>query len=129
METKIYSIGHSNRAFSEFLKKLQENEINIVVDVRTYPRSRFCPWFNEKRLATGLNAYKITYLPKCNNLGGLGENTRYEETLDELIELSEAGLRVCLMCSEADYKKCHRYQTITPSLESRGVQVEHIEYN
>lgn len=124
----MYSIGHSNRAFSEFLNKLQKYGIDVIVDVRTYPRSRFCPWFNEKRLANALNDANISYLPRGKNLGGLGENTHYEETLDELVELSKQGKNVCLMCSEADYKKCHRYETLTPSLEKRGVSIVHITY-
>jgi hypothetical protein len=54
MKSTIFSIGHSNRAYSEFVKKLKENKVDTLIDIRTFPRSRFCPWFNEKRLSEAL---------------------------------------------------------------------------
>lgn len=122
----IFSIGHSSRGFSEFLKILKDNEIDIIIDVRTFPRSRFCPHFNRKKLDETLSAEGIEYQFKGNNLGGLDENENYEETIDELIELARTGKNVCVMCSEKDYKKCHRYEILTPSFEERGVEVIHI---
>ncbi|MFA7285232.1 MAG: DUF488 domain-containing protein [Candidatus Paceibacterota bacterium] len=124
---KIFSFGHSRRAYSEFLQKLRDNQIDILVDVRSFPRSRFCPQFNQKALSEELAKADITYLFKGSNLGGLGENTAYEETIDELVETVNTGKKVCVMCSEGDFKKCHRFSVLTPSFEARGVSVEHIE--
>jgi uncharacterized protein (DUF488 family) len=124
---KIFSIGHSNRGFSEFLEKLQENKVDTIIDVRTFPRSRFCPHFNQKRLATELNAQNITYLFKGDRLGGKGENRDYQGAIDELVEMS-SGKIICIMCSEGKYKDCHRYSLIAPSLEEKGVEIEHISY-
>jgi hypothetical protein len=39
------------------------------------------------------------------------------------------GKRICVTCSESDYKKCHRYEMLTPSFEERGLKVEHISYD
>lgn len=122
----VFSIGHSNRAYSEYLKVLKDNNIDVIVDIRTFPRSRFCPHFNRKRLEESLGKENIKYLFKGNNLGGLGDNENYEETIDELVDLSTQGKRVCVMCSEKDYKKCHRYEMLTPSFEERGLEVIHI---
>lgn len=129
MEYQIATIGHSNRGFSEFLQKLQENNIDTLIDIRTFPRSRFCPHFNEKRLATALKEQNITYLFKGNNLGGKGENIDYEETIDELVEQVKSGKGVCVMCSEANYKECHRHDMLEPSFIERGVAVKHISYD
>jgi len=40
-----------------------------------------------------------------------------------------AEQRVAILCSEGDFRKCHRGKLITPSLLQRGVQVIHIEPN
>jgi uncharacterized protein (DUF488 family) len=126
MKNTIADIGHSNRAYSEFLKILQDSKIEVLVDIRSFPRSRFCPWFNEKRLSNALKDENITYLFKGKNLGGLKENIDYEETIDELVEMVKAGKQVCVMCSEKDYLKCHRYTMLQPSFEQRGLEVKHI---
>ncbi|MFA5934586.1 MAG: DUF488 domain-containing protein [Candidatus Paceibacterota bacterium] len=127
MNNVIYTYGHSARAFSEFLKGLKENNIEILIDCRTHPHSRFCPWFNQKALSEGLNKESITYLFKGKNLGGMGENIDYEKTIGELVEMVKKGKKVCVMCSEKDYRKCHRFLMLTPSFETMGVKVEHIE--
>jgi len=126
MTNTIFSIGHSRRAFSEFLQKLKESKIDTLIDIRTYPRSRFCPQFNRKALSEELSKAGITYIFKGSNLGGLGENVNYEETIDELVGMVRGGKNICVCCSEADYKKCHRYEMLTPSFEERGLKVNHI---
>lgn len=124
----IFGIGHSNRAFSEFLKRLQENKIDTLVDIRTYPRSRFCPQYNLKSLSEELRKANITYIFKGNNLGGKGENVDYEETIDELVDMIKLGKKICVMCSEAKHTDCHRHEMLEPSFKQRGVQMEHIEH-
>lgn len=124
----IHTIGHSNRACSEFLQKLQENGIDRLVDIRTFPRSRFNPHFNQNSLSGALSEKNIQYLFRGKNLGGRGVNVGYEEAIDELVEMARSGKKVCVMCSEGDYRECHRYEMLTPSFEERGVKVEHIEY-
>jgi len=128
MKPIIKTIGHSNKPIAVFLDTLQEHQIEVVVDVRTIPRSRFSPHFNEKALGSSLAKRAIKYLNRGQNLGGRGENTYYEEAIEELVDLARQGVRVCVMCSEADYKDCHRYSTLTPSFHSHGVDVLHIEY-
>lgn len=123
----IFSIGHSNRPISEFIERLKANNITMLVDVRTKPYSRYCPWFNKSSLASFLAAQGIVYAYHGHNLGGLGENVDYDKTLDELVVLSEFE-RIAIMCSEADFNKCHRYTMIEPDLINRGVELEHIRY-
>ncbi len=128
MSKRVFSLGHSNRAFSEFLHKLKEHNIELVVDVRTYPRSRFCPHFNRKALESELAKQGIQYIFRGNNLGGLAENTDYELTIDELSDTA-LDLNLCLVCSEGKYIDCHRHSVLEPSFEERGVVVTHIEYD
>lgn len=124
----IFTIGHSNRGFSEFLKKLKDNGIETIVDVRTFPRSRFCPQFNRKRLTEELLRHEVHYLFKGRNLGGKAENTQFEETLDTLSDMVKQGHKLCIMCSEGDYKKCHRHDMLEPEFLKRGIKSVHIEW-
>lgn len=126
MQNQVYTIGHSVRAISEFLQKLQEHNIEILVDIRSYPRSRFQPQYNQKALADSLSNVGVFYVFKGKNLGGKEENEYYEETIDELVDIVRGGERVCVMCSEKDYKKCHRYEMLEPSFRDRNVDVVHI---
>lgn len=124
----IFSIGHSSKTIDTFLGKLKENKIGVLVDVRSLPVSRFCPHFNKNALRDTLARANIQYLYRGHNLGGLGENVDYEKTVDELVDMVKKGSRVAVMCSEGAYIKCHRYLTLTPSFEDRGLSVTHIEY-
>lgn len=123
----IYTIGHSNRSIDEFIKRLNDYDIDRLVDVRTRPYSRFCPWFNKNSLGEQLALQDIIYEFKGDNLGGLGENINYDETIGEIAELAKIQ-RMAIMCSEADFKKCHRHTMIEPDLVKRGIEVEHILY-
>jgi len=130
MKNKIvFSIGHSNRAYSEFIKKLKENNVDTLIDIRTFPRSRFCPHFNKQRLLEELSKDKINYIFKGNNLGGKGENIDYEETVDELVEMINNGKQVCVMCSEKNPNECHRQSILGPSFLDRAIKMEHILYD
>lgn len=123
----IYTIGHSNRSIEEFVTRLKDHDIERLVDIRTRPYSRFCPWFNKNVLAEQLALHGIAYDFKGDRLGGLGENRDYGGAIAELIELAKTE-RIAIMCSEADFKKCHRHTMIEPDLIKRGVKVEHILY-
>ncbi len=126
-EIYIWSLGHSNVPINTFLKKLKEHKIEVLADVRTYPVSRFCPYFNEKPLRATLANESIKYLFRGANLGGRGVNKGYEEAINELTELAKSGKRVCVMCAEKDYTKCHRFTMLTPSFEERGLLLVHIQ--
>ena len=124
----VYSIGHSVKPIDVFISKLKENKIDILADVRTIPFSHWQSQFNKPTLEYVLQTSGIYYLYRGQNLGGRGENRDYEEAIDELSALARSGKRVCVMCSEGSYLKCHRYTVLTPSFEKRGLSIIHIEY-
>ncbi len=124
----IYTIGHSNVSAEKLLERLRMYEIDRVIDVRTKPYSRWCPQFNKVQLEQSLAEMDINYDWRGDNLGGLGENINYEQTLDWVYERANHE-NIVLMCSEANYRKCHRYSVLAPSLEKRGAEIVHISYN
>src|SRR5262249_33938406 len=66
----FFTIGHSNRRLEEFIELLTGAHINLVADIRTVPRSRTNPQFNEDTLPDALVAFDISY-EHMAALGGL----------------------------------------------------------
>lgn len=129
MESKqptIATLGHSNYPIWYFRYKLLQNEIDVLVDVRTFPQSRFASQYNRRALQGALEQKKIQYLYFGRRCGGRGINERYEEAIDELAVLARSGVRICLMCSEALPEKCHRKIMLEPSFKKRGIKLVHI---
>ena len=98
------------------------------MDVRSIPQSRFCPHFNRNALQSELAKQDIQYLWRGQNLGGRGVNVGWDDAIEELVALARKGTRVAVMCSEGDYRKCHRYTTLTPAFEVAGLEVVHVQY-
>jgi uncharacterized protein (DUF488 family) len=142
----VCTIGHSNRPLETFLELLRSNEISHVLDVRTVPRSRHNPQFNEDALPASLAAVGIgyTHVPGLGGLrharadsGNTGwhnasfrgyadymQTPEFAENVDSVVEL--AGTERCvLMCAEAVPWRCHR-SMIGDALLVRGVRVEDI---
>ena len=145
-KTTVFTIGHSTRMISEFIEIISAYGIKKVVDIRTIPKSRHNPQFNEVILRESLKAAKIGYL-HMKGLGGLrhamkdSPNTawrnasfrgfadymhteEFEDSLEKLIEASEKVATV-IMCAEAVPWRCHR-SLVGDALLIRGVQVRHI---
>jgi uncharacterized protein (DUF488 family) len=142
----VYTIGHSTYSIEEFTEILQKYEIKRIVDVRTIPRSRHNPQFNQEELKMSLEASKIDYV-HLPDLGGL-RHTRRDSTNMGWRNLSFRGFadymqtkqfivgllmmirlakkeRIALMCAEAVPWRCHR-SLISDALKVRGVDVVHI---
>jgi uncharacterized protein (DUF488 family) len=66
----ILTVGHSTRALDDFLDILRAYSVKRVVDVRTIPRSRHNPQFNQESLSERLKESATDYIP-MKHLGGL----------------------------------------------------------
>jgi uncharacterized protein (DUF488 family) len=66
----VYAIGHSTRTIDAFIEILQAHSISMLVDIRTIPKSRHNPQFNEDELKRSLEGKGIAYL-HFRELGGL----------------------------------------------------------
>ncbi len=108
------------------MAQLQKYHIQTLVDCRTYPRSRWSPWYNSKSLLEATKLAGVSYELRGNNLGGLGENVDYQQTIDEYVQRAKADELIAVMCSEASPDKCHRKSMLTPSFVAGGLEVHHI---
>lgn len=123
MET--LTVGHSNRAFSEFTDLLLTHRVTLLVDVRSRPASRYFPWFGAKYLEEHL---PMLYIWRGKTLGGLDATIHpddFEDSIEELIRLSKR-YRTCVMCAEKSPEKCHRESKIAVALRARRITVVHI---
>jgi uncharacterized protein (DUF488 family) len=142
----VLTIGHSTRPIETFIEILQAHSVQRVVDVRTIPRSRYNPQFNNDALATSLSDAGIAYT-HVKDLGGLRhprpdspnsgwrnssfrgyadymQTPGFETALRKLLTLSQEE-RVVIMCAEAVPWRCHR-SLIADALSVRGAPVWHI---
>lgn len=143
----VWTIGHSNRSWEEFLDLLTRNAISTLVDVRAFPGSRKHPQFGKHRFAGLLEDAGIEYvherrlggrrkLERDTGIGGAWRNlsfrayaeytrTReFQEAIGELVELATTG-RVAICCSEAVPWRCHRW-IVSDVLVAVGHEVRHI---
>jgi uncharacterized protein (DUF488 family) len=120
---------------------LKTYRVERLVDIRTIPRSRHNPQFNDTALAHSLAAEQLEYVP-MQSLGGLrharkdspntgwrNESFRgyadymqtepFQDALEALIRMRDEG-RVAIMCAEALPWKCHR-SLVADALNVRGV--------
>ncbi len=146
---RIYTIGHSTHTIAELVTLLQQVGVELVIDVRAFPRSRTNPQFNEDTLPGSLAAVGIEYRHLAA-LGGRRHRSReapaspntlwrnqsfrnyadyaateaFRAGLEELRSLAR-GRCCALMCSEAVWWRCHR-RIIADYLLAEGLEVGHI---
>lgn len=139
----VFTIGHSNRAFTDFLGVLTAHEIELIADVRSYPASRYAPQFNRKSLASALEANGIGYVFMGAELGGRPKEAEYYDAEGRVLypklalsqrfrdglERLESRLgqsRVAIMCSEENPVSCHRRLLVGDVLQDHGIEVLHL---
>ena len=66
----IFTLGHSTLPIEQFIAVLESYGIKSLVDIRTIPRSRHNPQFNDTALAESLKAQHLDYT-HLKALGGL----------------------------------------------------------
>ena len=145
----FFTIGHSTRTIIEFADLLREADVDLVVDVRSMPRSRTNPQFNEQTFPLALAPGHIDY-EHIAELGGhrgkvdsskpspnaywrvRGFRNYADYALTELFAVGFARLRerggrqrCAIMCAEAVWWRCHR-RIIADYLLAAGESVRHI---
>jgi uncharacterized protein (DUF488 family) len=139
----IWTIGHSNHPLETFLALLTRHRIDLLIDVRSSPYSRYASQFNREAIHPALQQCGIQYLYLGDLLGGRSEDPRFyddqgrvlygalaessgfrqgiEQLLDRL-----ARTRTAIVCGEEDPTNCHRRLLVGRVLQDRGVRVVHL---
>lgn len=143
---KIWTIGHSTKPIIEFIQLLQSFNIKCLVDIRSFPGSKYCPQFNKGELQLALETEGICYL-HSPDLGGRRKSISnsphiawknaafkgYADYMDTddfkkaITVLEDIALKqtTTYMCSEAVWWRCHR-SLVSDYLKLQDWQVFHI---
>ncbi len=144
MTYSILTIGYGNLPIQDFIQNLQKNKVQAVIDIRSYPYSRFQKLYNRKPLEAILKENGIGYRFMGDCLGGrpkspelltneepdynkIRKTISYLQGLDYLEKALEFDCRIVLLCACGDYQKCHRNNLVGKDLEKMGYTVEHIQ--
>jgi uncharacterized protein (DUF488 family) len=149
LRASFFTVGHSTRTIEQFVTLLRAGEVQTVVDIRTVPRSRTNPHYNEDALPEALASWQIGH-GRIAALGGLRKRVREvppevngwwsnrsfhnyadhalsDEFADGLAALVALGRErpVAMMCSEAVWWRCHR-RIVADWLIGGGEAVVHL---
>ncbi len=141
---EAFTIGHSTRSTQEFLDILKAYDIELIVDIRHYPGSRYCPQFNKEVMKDYLFENHIEYVHLVD-LGGRRkadknsllnngwrsaqfrgyadymQTQEFAQGLEKLMKMIEKRT-VAFMCSEAVPWRCHR-SMVADALMVNGIKV------
>ena len=149
MVAQFTTIGHSNRKLEETIRMLREARIGLLVDVRSFPRSRSNPVYNIDSFPDELGRVQIGYLhapdlggrrrkqsgvDKCcnamwrlqsfHNYADYALGEAFASAFEDLVRRGR-DQRIAMMCSEAVWWRCHR-RIITDYLVLNGHRVDHL---
>src|SRR5579859_7769758 len=114
---RILTVGHSNHSMQHFLRLLKSHDVDVVVDVRSQPYSKFATHFDREALKPAVQKAGLQYLYLGRELGGRpAENEFYDiaghvlydrlaatRIFKDALARLERGLRdynVALLCAE-----------------------------
>lgn len=127
----VYTLGTGTRALDEFIGLLICHNIEVVVDVRRFPTSRF-EHFRREKLERLLPEAGIDYVYMGEELGGYRRGGYESFTATPQFQASIGRLevvahqkRTAVICAERFPWRCHR-RFVALELEKRGWRISHI---
>lgn len=139
----VWTVGHSNHEFEDFARLVASQQIEFLVDVRSYPYSRYASQFNRDALEATLPGRRVGYVFMGEELGGrptrddhydcdghalyrpMSEEDAFETAVQRVMGGAQRH-RVALLCSESSPHDCHRRLLVGRVLADRGVELRHI---
>ncbi|MDR3751957.1 MAG: DUF488 domain-containing protein [Terracidiphilus sp.] len=141
--SNFFTIGHSNHAIEVWLALLRQHRVEVVVDARSSPFSKYVPQFDRELMQRSLEEAGIRYLFLGAELGGRPANPAYYDAKGRVLysrlredahfqaaivrlETGMERFRVALVCGEENPAHCHRRLLIGRVLTERGHTMLHI---
>jgi uncharacterized protein (DUF488 family) len=140
---RFFTLGHSSHTPEHFVGLLQQHGVQVVVDTRSSPYSRYSPQFDREALQKLLSQASVKYLYMGDVVGGrprdeacydgdghvlYGRVAQQPEFQAAIARLQQGAdeFRVALLCSEEDPAHCHRRLLISRVLIAEGAEITHI---
>lgn len=140
----LYTIGYSGFNIKGFVDVLQKMKIRIVIDVRSYPVSKYYPDYNKDLLEETLKNNRIIYKNYSAEFGARQEqplffskegyldfskfvmSEQFKTGFDKIVAGLDAGFNFALLCAEKKPSMCHRTIMIARQFFKNGIDVRHI---
>lgn len=147
---ELLTVGHGTLTADRLAALLSEADVELLVDVRSFPGSRRHPHFSRDTMAEWLPAEGVAYQwegrlggrrrtrPDSPHIAlrndafrGYADHMATSEFTDALdLVLGEAGARrTAVMCAESLWWRCHRRLLADAAALTRGADVQHLMHN
>lgn len=143
--TVIHTIGYEKTNLEDYIARLKQADVDVLIDVRDRPLSRK-PGFSKKSLQAAVEEAGMAYQhvqalgdPKPGREAARSGDMRLfleiftahmagAAAQDAAQDLSEfiVGKRICLTCFERDHATCHRSIVAQHLSERVGAEVVHL---
>lgn len=142
-DMSLLTIGHSNHSAEHFQELLSKHRVEVLVDVRSWPHSRYVGWADRSRIGDVAQAAGVRYLFLGKELGGrpdagefydpaghvlygkVAKSDEFRAGIERLLHGAER-YRVAIMCSEENPATCHRRLLVAKVLLEEGLTIGHI---
>jgi len=141
--SSFLTIGHSNHSIEVWLALVRQHGIEVVVDTRSSPYSKYAFQFDREQIQRSLEELGVRYLFLGEELGGRPANPAYYDATGRVVysllrkdsafqaaivrlEKGMERFRIALLCGEEDPAHCHRRLLIGRVLQERGHEMTHI---
>ncbi len=139
----LFSVGHSNKSYEDFLSELKHFNIRKIIDVRSVPYSKYNPHFNKEAISKFLKTNNIEYEYLGNLLGGMPRNkniyiqgkpdynkvrnsNEFQQGLQILTGYYASPENIAIMCAEWNPANCHRAKLIGEAMREKNLVITHI---
>jgi uncharacterized protein (DUF488 family) len=143
MKKTIYTIGYSAYKSEDFTNEIKQRNINVVIDVRSQPYSRYRSEYNKEAIEELLKSNNINYRNLSLEFGARQTNRKYytdgkldfekfavseifSQGIEKIKAASSLGYIIALMCAEKEPEKCHRTILVARALRDNGFEIRHI---
>lgn len=141
---EIYAIGHSNYQLEKLVDMLKKYNIDVVVDIRETPYSKYNVQYNKEVFQESLKKQGFKYIYMGNEFGarrsdkgtytkeGYADFEKVEkeeiflEGIERLVKGCKMGYKIALLGAMQDPIRCHRSILLGRVLEQRGFNIKYI---